>query len=73
MVNDHVGPKGNQLKVWEPPLGHHLPEKRLHGLEVVCRPSRNKKSNIQHNISIPLFVSKFVKVKKLTLNSKNRF
>jgi|HubBroStandDraft_6_1064221.scaffolds.fasta_scaffold83442_3 hypothetical protein len=33
MVNDHVGPKGNRLKVWESPSGHHLPEKRLHGLE----------------------------------------
>jgi hypothetical protein len=33
MVNGHVGPKGNRLKVWESPSGHHLPENRPHGLE----------------------------------------
>ena len=33
MVNDHVGPKGNRLKVWESPLGRYLLENRLHGLE----------------------------------------
>jgi hypothetical protein len=26
MVNDHVGPKGSRLKVWESPLGHHPPK-----------------------------------------------
>jgi hypothetical protein len=28
MVNEHVGPNGNRLKVSESPLGHHLPENR---------------------------------------------
>jgi hypothetical protein len=28
MVNDHVGPKGNRLKVWESPLGQ-LPARKI--------------------------------------------
>jgi hypothetical protein len=52
MVNDHVGPKGNRLKVWESPLGNYLPENWLHGLEEADWSDMSSKSSQQEIMTI---------------------